>query len=168
MLTSLKLTGTASPSHLSLPLSTPLSVARVGPRHVVLDLGHDVLRALHRDWDPAEVRDLDLLLQLFISPEVCSLKLLAVVGVQVSGSSLQPLTWPGESGSSGEPGGGHDGDLARDLLQGGEPLCGGGEREGRHQVGGAGVDQRSTVAKPAGRLPGPVTGGCPGVVLTEV
>ena len=32
--------------------------------HVVLDLGQDVLRALHRDGDASEVRDLDLVLQL--------------------------------------------------------------------------------------------------------
>ena len=66
-------------SHLPLRLATVMSMRRLlsvvrgdGPvlRHVVLDLGHDVLWAGHRHRDPPQVWYLDLLLELLSPAEV--------------------------------------------------------------------------------------------------
>ena len=43
---------------------------------MVLDLGHDVLRALHRNWNAPKVRNLNLLLELLCEAQVRDLVLL--------------------------------------------------------------------------------------------
>ena len=67
---------------LLLRVSTSLSVPLV---HVVLDLGHDVLGALHRHREPPQVWYLHLLLHLLGMEVLLLLVLLVMLGVSSQG-----------------------------------------------------------------------------------
>ena len=75
------------------PVPRPLT----RPRHVGLDLGHDVLGALHRHREPPQVWDLHLLLHL-LGVEVLLL-LLLVLGVSSQGVVVVEAL---EAGAGGE------------------------------------------------------------------
>ena len=75
----------------------PRPLPRPRPRHVGLDLGHDVLGALHRHREPPQVWDLDLLLHL-LRMEVL-LMLLLVLGVSSQGVVVVEAL---EAGAGGE------------------------------------------------------------------
>ena len=73
-------------------------VPRPRPRHVGLNLGHDVLGALHRHRKPPQVWDLHLLLHL-LGMEVLLVLLLLLLGVSSQGVVVVEAL---EAGAGGE------------------------------------------------------------------
>ena len=76
----------------------PRPLPRPRPRHVGLDLGHDVLGALHRHREPPQVWDLHLLLHL-LGMEVLLMLLLLVLWVSSQGVVVVEAL---EAGAGGE------------------------------------------------------------------
>ena len=152
---------------LLLRVSTSLSVPLV---HVVLDLGHDVLGALHRHRDPSQVRYLDLLLKGFRHKGLLVLSALparvsaATATSSQSRSRGKALMWRL---------------LGLRLLKGVEPLDLGrrvvkvvaqvalGQRSEEWSVSRTSRYQRSVVAEPTRRLSTSITYHL-AIVLTEI
>jgi len=151
---------------LLLRVSTSLSVPLV---HVVLDLGHDVLGALHRHRDPSQVRYLDLLLKGFRHK---GLLVLSALPARVSAAATSS-----QSRSRGKALMGRL--LGLRLLKGVEPLDLGrrvvkvvaqvalGQRSEEWSVSRTSRYQRSVVAEPARRLSTSITYHL-AIVLTEI
>jgi len=148
---------------LLLRVSTSLSVPLV---HVVLDLGHDVLGALHRHRDPSQVRYLDLLLKGFRHKGLLVLSALPAAAATSSQSRSRGKALMGRL-------------LGLRLLKGVEPLDLGrrvvkvvaqvalGQRGEEWSVSRTSRYQRSVVAEPARRLSTSITYHL-AIVLTEI
>ena len=148
---------------LLLRVSTSLSVPLV---HVVLDLGHDVLGALHRHRDPSQVRYLDLLLKGFRHKGLLVLSALPAAVATSSQSRSRGKALMGRL-------------LGLRLLKGVEPLDLGrrvvkvvaqvalGQRGKQWSVSRTSRYQRSVVAEPARRLSTSITYHL-AIVLTEI
>ena len=149
-------------SHLALLLATigPLMTLHGPLVHMALYLCHDILRALHSNRHPPQVRYLHLLLELL---RHTGLLLAALAATLAPRSQARPC---------GKGGVGRL--LGSSLLQGVEPHIGlevvvGALRQGgKHgAVARRPRNERPVVAEPAGRLTTPVTYHL-AIVLTEV